>query len=176
MCVCVCVRVCVCVCVGVCVCVCVRMRVCVRAYVCAFTYVRDGTESFTADFCCDCTAVYPGVRFGVCVRLCWRAYVCLIICVCLRVCVSAKVFLHECVFFGVCSSLVPWPICGRGKNGLVSIVCACAEYPTIRGVSDLSVNSPCNFPLYFMYTRYCGLAGVSSLYQAGQLYVLRMLR
>ena len=39
-------------------------------------------------------------------------------------------------------SLVPRPICGRGKNGLVSIVCACAEYSTIRGVSDLYVNSP----------------------------------
>ena len=25
------------------------------------------------------------------------------------------------------NSLVPRPICGRGKNGLVSIVCACAE-------------------------------------------------
>ena len=25
-------------------------------------------------------------------------------------------------------SLVPRLICGRGKNGLVSIVCACAEY------------------------------------------------
>ena len=59
-------------------------------------------------------------------------------------------------------SLVPRPICGRGKNGLVSIVCACAEYPTIRGVSDLYVNSPCNFPLYFTHTLvYCGLAGVS---------------
>ena len=50
------------------------------------------------------------------------------------------------------TSLVPRPICGRRKNGLVSIVCACAEYPTIRGVSDLYVNSPCNFPLYFTHT------------------------
>ena len=25
------------------------------------------------------------------------------------------------------NSLVPRPICGRGKNGLVSIVCTCAE-------------------------------------------------
>ena len=68
----------------------------------------------------------------------------------------------------VCSmeggSLVPRPICGRRKNGLVSIVYACAEYPTIRGVSDLYVNSPCNFPLYFTHTLvYCGLADVSSL-------------
>ena len=39
-----------------------------------------------------------------------------------------------------------------GKNGLVSIVCACTEYPTIRGISDLYVNSPCNFPLYFTHT------------------------
>ena len=61
-------------------------------------------------------------------------------------------------------SLVPRPICGRRKNGRVSIVCACAEYPTIRGVSDLYVNSPCNFPLYFTYTLvYCWLADVSSL-------------
>ena len=63
-------------------------------------------------------------------------------------------------------SLVPRPICGRGrgKNGLVSIVCACAEYPTTRGVSNLYVNSPCNFPLYFTHTLlYFGLAGVSSL-------------
>ena len=51
-----------------------------------------------------------------------------------------------------------------GKKGLVSIVCACAEYPTIHGVSDLYVNSPCNFPLYFTHTLvYCGLADVSSL-------------
>ena len=35
---------------------------------------------------------------------------------------------------------------------MVSIVCACAEYPTIRGVADLYVNSPCNFPLYFTHT------------------------
>ena len=61
-------------------------------------------------------------------------------------------------------SLVPRPIYGRRKNGLVSIVCACAEYPTIRGVSDLYVNSPCNFPLYFTHTLvYCGLADVSSV-------------
>ena len=64
-----------------------------------------------------------------------------------------------------CASLVPRPICGRRKNGLVSIVCACAEYPTIRGVSDLYVNSPCNFPLYFTHTLvYCRLADVSSFY------------
>ena len=74
-------------------------------------------------------------------------------------------------------SLVPRPICGRGKNGLVAIVCACAEYPTIHGVSDRYINSPCNFPLYLTHMLvYCGLACVSSLYQAGQLYVLRMLR
>ena len=36
--------------------------------------------------------------------------------------------------------------------------------PTIRGVSDLYVNSPCNFSLYFTHTLvYCGLADVSSL-------------
>ena len=52
----------------------------------------------------------------------------------------------------------------EGENGLVSIVCACAEYPTIRGVSDLYVNSPCNFPLYFTHTLvYCGPAVCNKL-------------
>ena len=40
-------------------------------------------------------------------------------------------------------SLVPRPICGRGKNGLVSIVCACAGIPDdswgIGSVRKLSV-------------------------------------
>ena len=37
-------------------------------------------------------------------------------------------------------------------------------FKKIRGVSDLYVNFPCNFPLYFTHTLvYCGLADVSSL-------------
>ena len=39
--------------------------------------------------------------------------------------------------------------CVQRRKCLLSVVCTCAEYPTIRGVSDLYVNSPCNFPLYF---------------------------
>ena len=69
------------------------------------------------------------------------------------------------------TSLVPRPICGRG---LVSIVCACAEYPTIRGVSGVYVNSPCNFPLYILRTRWF-TAGLQASAVCNK-YVLRMLR
>ena len=60
----------------------------------------------------------------VCEYACVRSSVsaCVSVCVCACVCVRAFVCVSDC--FCVRVSLVPMPICGRRKNGLVSIVCA----------------------------------------------------
>ena len=125
-----CVFYCTCVCVRVCVCMCVRACVC--AWVCVCVGVCAGMRAFVCMYLEVCVKVC--VTFW-CVCVCVFVYVCSCVCEC----VCVRVYVSPCI------SLISRPDLWEGEKGLVSIVCACAKYPTIRWVSDLYVNSPCNY-------------------------------
>ena len=62
-------------------------------------------------------------------RACAARVTVVVLCVCLSVCLSTTILALQATRRLMSdTSLVPRPICGRRKNGLVSIVCASAEY------------------------------------------------